>query len=338
MGLRARKAVEAARLSVGEVVGAKPEEVLFSSGATESNNLAILGLSSAGLKKGRRHLVTSRVEHKAVLEPMEEMERRGFEVSYLPVDQKGHVEASDLLAALRNETWLVSMMHVNNETGVIQPLDEICDVLASHDCYLHVDGAQSFGKLSSALASPRIDLISISGHKIYGPKGVGALITRRRRYRKPPLEPIQFGGGQERGLRPGTLPVPLIVGLGEAARQAAAHHETRRLRCEEIRRTALEALTPLSPRIHGNPDRLIPHTLNLGFSGLDAEAAMVAVKDLISVSNGSACTSSSYEPSHVLQAMGYEDREVQEAIRLSWCHLTPDPPWKIVSERLAALV
>lgn len=336
-GLKARRAVETARRTVAEAAAAEPNEVFFTSGATEANNLALLGLANYGLQQGRRHVISSQIEHKAILEPLEYLETKGFEVSYLPAGLDGRVQAADLETALRDDTVLVSLMHVNNETGVIQPIEEYAAALDSHPAYLHIDAAQSFGKLPAPLQNRRIDLMSVSSHKVFGPKGVGSLIARRRNYSRPPVAPLWFGGGQERGLRPGTLPVPLIVGLGEATRQALNNLEARRSRCEEIRQAATERLEVLKPRYHGATTRMISHTLNLGIPGVDGEAAMVAVKDLIAISNGSACTSTSYEPSHVLVAMGYSEREAQEALRISWCHLTPDPPWERVVDRLKSL-
>jgi len=216
-GSAAKRAVQQARDQVASVVDCKREEVLFTSGATESNNLAILGLVDFGIANNRRHIVSTMIEHKAVLEPLADLESRGFEVTYVKPQADGIVRAVDVLSALRPDTLLVTVMHVNNETGVIQPVDEIASGMANHLAFLHVDAAQSFGKIAVTLKNQRIDLISVSGHKIYAPKGIGALITRRRGYEKVPLKPLMFGGGQERGIRPGTLPVALIAALGEAA-------------------------------------------------------------------------------------------------------------------------
>jgi cysteine desulfurase len=228
-------------------------------------------------------------------------------------------------------------MHANNETGVIQPIGEIASVLGKHPAYLHVDAAQTFGKLIEPLRNPRIDLISISGHKIYGPKGIGALITRRRGFDRVPLKPIIFGGGQERGLRPGTLPVPLIVGLGLAAEIALRDHAKREKACRQLRGELEAALLPLNPRIHGDPSRTLPHVINLSFDGLDSEAVMVALKGEIAISNGSACTSSSYKPSHVLQAMGIPDEEIMGALRISWCHMSQKPDWTAIRHTIEQL-
>jgi cysteine desulfurase len=333
-GARAKQAVQKARDQVGAAVCAKRDEVIFTSGATESNNLAILGLADYGLEAGRRHLIGTRLEHKAVLEPLEALEKKGFEVSWIGCDEHGRVRVEELEAALRPDTLLVSVMASNNETGVRQPLDEVCRLLKNHGAYLHTDAAQSFGKDLKALCNERIDLISISGHKIYAPKGIGALITRRRGYERPSLRPLIHGGGQERGLRPGTLPVALVAALGVAAEVAVKDHEKRMKYCRKLKTAALKAFNSLSPRIHGRPEETMDHVLNLAFPDIDSEALIVALKDLVAISNGSACTSSSYTPSHVIKAMGYSDDESNEAIRLSWCHMTPEVDWEAVAERV----
>jgi len=336
-GSRAKQAVQKARDQVGAVVDAKRDEVIFTSGATESNNLAILGLLAHGNETERRHLIGTRIEHKAVLEPLEEMERQGFEVTWLDCDEQGRVRLEELEQALRPDTLLVSIMAANNETGVRQPLEEICRILDGHEAYLHTDAAQAFGKDLEPLRNHRVDLISISGHKLYAPKGIGALVTRRRGYDRPPLKSLFYGGGQERGLRPGTLPVASVAALGVAAETAVKHHEKRRKYCRKMKDAALKAFAPLSPRFHGRPEETMDHVLNLSFAGIDSEALIVALKDLVAISNGSACTSSSYTPSHVIKAMGYSDDEANEAIRLSWCHLTPEVDWEAIARRLASL-
>jgi len=336
-GARAKQAVEAARRQVAEVAKADVDEVTFTSGATESNNLAILGLAAAGEKIGKRHLVTTAIEHKAVLEPMEYLHQHGFEVTIVAPTPGGWMEPGAIEAACRKDTLLVSVMQVNNETGVIQPIPEICERLVQHEAYLHVDAAQGFGKDIVPLTSKRIDFISISAHKIYGPKGVGALIARRRGFNRAPLQPLVYGGGQERGLRPGTLPVPLIAGLGEAARLALAEHASRRKACLAFRQKVLAAIEPLAPLINGDPGRTMPHVLNLSIPGVDSEAVMVALKGLIAISNGSACTSATYKPSHVLQAMGLPLDRIQQALRISWCHLTPDVDWPAVTAAVRSL-
>ena len=336
-GSRAKVAVQRARDQVAGVVGTKREEVLFTSGATESNNLALLGLREHGEKTGRKHIVSTSLEHKAVLEPLEHLEKQGFEITLVPPGADGVVTAESIQAALRPDTLLVSVMHVNNETGVVQPIEEIATVLKGHPAFFHVDAAQSFGKMLPALRNPRVELISVSAHKIYGPKGVGALVVRRRGYDRVPLSPLIFGGGQERGLRPGTQPVALIVALGEAAELAARDQAKREKRCRAIKDAATKALTAAGGEPVGDQSRTLASTLNIRFPGLDSEALMVATKDLIAISNGSACTSSSYTPSHVLKAMGFDDVTANQCVRISWCHLTPDVDWNAVAERIREL-
>lgn len=336
-GLRAKRAVQRARDQVAKVVDGAGDEVVFTSGATESNNLAILGLAEHGGERNHRHIVSTAIEHKAVLEPLEALEARGFSVTLVRPDENGFVSADSIKDALRPDTLLVSVMHANNETGSIQPLAEIAAVLEGHDAFFHVDAAQGYGKSLEPLRSKRIDLISVSSHKIYGPLGIGALIARRRGFKRPPLKALMYGGGQERGLRPGTLPVPLIVGLGMAAEAALKDHTSRQERCREIRQEALAALEPLGISVHSDPDRTLSHVMNFSVPGVDSEAVMVALKDVAAVSNGSACTSQSYSPSHVLEAMGLPEEAISGAIRVSWSHLTPDVDWPLLAARLQAL-
>lgn len=336
-GLRAKRAVQRAREQVGAVVQASVDEVLFTSGATESNNVAILGLAPFGEKTGRRHIVTTAIEHKAVLEPIEALAGRGFEVSIVQPDATGVVSPEAVRHAMRPDTLLVSIMQANNETGMLQPIEAITKDLNGHEAFLHVDAAQGFGKELMSLRSPRIDLVSISSHKIYGPVGVGALVVRRREFARPPLAPLTYGGGQERGLRPGTLPTALIVGFGVAASEAALEVDQRARRCVAMRKKALAALEPLGVRLHGDSNRCMPHVLNFSVKGIDSEALMVALKDLVAVSNGSACTSQKYSPSHVLMAMGLSREAVSGAVRMSWCHMTPEVDWDAVATRIGSL-
>lgn len=336
-GAHAKQAVQRARDQVAAVVGSKRDEVIFTSGATESNNLAILGLREIGQTSGRKHVITTAIEHKAVLEPFDALEHEGFEVTRITVGTSGHVDPEAVAAALRPDTLLVSVMHVNNETGVVQSIGRIADLLAGHTAFLHTDAAQGFGKDLEALRHPRIDMISVSGHKIFAPKGIGALIVRRRGYDRIPLKPLVYGGGQERGLRPGTLPVALIVALGEAAGLAMREHLMRAARCAQIRDAALSAFSRLNYRLTGDQACVMPHVLNVAFEGLDSEALIVALKDLIAISNGSACTSASYTPSHVLKAMGMTDDEANACVRISWCHMTPEVDWDAVAQRIRML-
>ncbi|WP_034274441.1 cysteine desulfurase DndA [Haloechinothrix halophila] len=336
-GQQAKDRVIRAREQVASIVASTPDEIVFTSGATESNNLALLGLAPHGEKINRRHIISTQIEHKAVLEPLETLSERGFDVTLVPPTQGGWVDPDAIQAALRPDTLAVSIMQVNNETGIRQPIEEIAAILADHDAYLHVDAAQGFGKDIAPLQSPRIDLASISGHKIYGPKGIGALLTRRRGYKRPPLTPLLYGGGQERGLRPGTLPVALIAGLGTAAQLANDENTDRAEACTLFKRDVLATLESLNATIHGDADRTVPHAINVSIPDLDSEAVMLALKGLLAISNGSACTSQRYEPSHVLKAMQLPDEQIQGALRLSWSHLTPPVDWDEVRSRIHAI-
>ncbi len=336
-GSRANKAVGEARDCVAQVVDAKRDEVVFTSGGTESNNLAILGLAEYGLATGKTHLISTQVEHKAVLEPLEVMQKRGFEITLVAPNQDGVVSPESLMKALRPETLLVSVMHVNNETGVEMPLIPIAELLEGHEAFFHTDAAQGFGKRSEPLRHPRIDLISVSAHKVYGPMGVGALIARRRGYDRLPLKPLFVGGGQEKGLRPGTLPVPLIAGFGKACEIALKEFGERTDRCIAFREKLLSALSQTEYELNGRLELMIPNTLNVSFKGLDSEAVMVALKGIVALSNGSACTSQSYLPSHVLQAMSLSEQRVNGAVRISWSHKTLEPDWRAMVDGIRSL-
>lgn len=336
-GIEALREVNLARERISSCLASTPDEIIFTSGATEADNLAILGLETHGIATGRRHIVSTAVEHKAVLEPLAHLASRGFEVTLVRPAKSGRVDPDELVAAIRPDTLLVSVMHGNNETGALQPIREVAARLNDEDIVLHVDAAQTFGRETETLKNRRIDLISLSGHKIFGPKGIGALIVRRRGGRRVPLAPLMFGGGQERGLRPGTLPTPLIAGFGLAAELAEKERDRRRDHCLAIRSEAMAALSRLNPVVHGESGPVLPHILSFAIAGVDSEAIMVATKDLVAISNGSACTSSHYAPSHVLTAMGLDDDTVQGTVRLSWSHQTPSVPWAALADRLEDL-
>jgi cysteine desulfurase len=336
-GAHAKQAVQRARDQVASLVKAQREEIIFTSGATESNNLAILGLREFGEKTGKRHIISSAIEHKAVLEPLEYLAKHGFEVTLVKPESDGAVSAAKIASSLRSETLLVSIMHVNNETGIVQPLAEIASALVRHEAFFHIDAAQGFGKRIADLQNPRLDLISISGHKIYAPKGIGALAMRRRGYQLPPLTPLFYGGGQERGLRPGTLPVALIVALGKAAELSFKHADSRAARCAKMKHEALKAFQGVGGVPTGDQTKALPSTLNVSVPDLDSEAMMLALKDIIAISNGSACTSQDYTVSHVLTAMALPENQIRGALRLSWCHLTPNVPWDQVVDALKAI-
>lgn len=336
-GQRAKSAVNEARLQVSRLVKANPEDVILTSGATESNNIAILGMAKYLEDNDRKHIITSTIEHKAVLEPIDYLESKGFEVTRINPSAGGWIDPSDVKKAINSNTGLVSIMHVNNETGVIQPLSEIADIIQQYPCFFHTDAAQGFGKENKELLSHNIHMISISAHKIFGPKGVGALILKRRNNKRPPLTPIMFGGGQENGLRPGTIAAPLVVGLGKAAHLCENNMLERARICSEIKSKALAALLPLGILINGQENKTLPSTLNFSIPGVDSEALLLSLKDLVAASNGSACTSNSYSPSHVLIHMSLPEERIREAIRLSWCHLTPDINWELIAKRISQL-
>jgi len=334
-GLEAKRAVETARQQVARVARAAPDEVHFTSGATESNNLVVFGLLENARSRGLDHVITTAIEHKAVLEPVLALQDRGFRVTVIPPDRSGRIEVDRLEAELSEKTFLVSVMHANNETGRVQPIEEIAGLLADHPCFLHVDAAQSFGRLP---IPSRVDLISLSGHKIHAPKGVGALVARKRGFQRPPLTPLFFGGGHERGLRPGTLPVPLIAGLGKAAELCERDGEPRRESCTLYRRVLLEELQALAPRVNGEGAEFLPHILNVSIDGIDAEAMILALRSQVAISSGSACTSARYQASHVLRAMDLDESSVTGATRWSWCHLTIQPDWEGIRERILRLI
>jgi len=336
-GLRARKEVEAARDRIAAAASAGRGEVIFTSGATESNNLAILGLAEHGRTSGKRHLVSTAIEHHAVLEPLRYLTERGFELTLVPPNPGGYLEASAIRDAVRSDTLLVSVMHANNETGVVNPIDQIASLLTNSDAFFHVDAAQTFGRDIPGVRNPRVDLISISGHKIHAPKGIGALIARRRNGHRPPISPIMHGGGQELGLRPGTLPSHLIAGFGLAVELAIAEAGERAAACLRMRSKLLETLREFKPIYHGYPDRSMPHVLNFSLPGFDADEVIEPLQPFVAISTGSACTTQSITCSHVLGAMGYDADDVAGATRWSWCHLTPEPNWDEIATALRKL-
>lgn len=334
-GIAAKERVHDAREQIGRLVGARRHEVYFTSGATESNNLAILGLAEHGIHVGKRHIVSTQIEHKAVLEPLEQLKKRGFDVTNIPPDPSGRVDASQVLAAIRSDTLLVSVMHVNNETGVVQPIEAIAEgLMGRSEVVLHVDAAQGFGKLLSGIAHPRIDLISISSHKIHGPVGVGALIARRDGKRCAMLQPLMFGGGQEMGLRPGTIPVPLVVGFGLAAELAAQEMEQRRAKCTELRALVKSQLAPLRPTYVGDEHQALPHVVCVALEGWDADAVIESLQGIAAVSTGSACTSICASASHVLSAMQVPQPALDGAVRISWGYSTEREELKNALERM----
>jgi cysteine desulfurase len=311
-GWRAEEAVEAARARVAALIGAEPREIAFTSGATESDNLAIKGAARFHQARGR-HLVSCATEHKAVLDSLHALERQGFEVALLPVDRDGRVDPEAVARAIRPDTILVSIMHANNETGVLQPIEEIGRVTRERGVLFHTDAVQSVGKVPFDVNAASADLVSLSAHKMYGPKGVGALYVRR----KPRARLIAEidGGGHERGLRSGTLNVPGIVGFGEACAIAAAELPAESARVLALRERLREGLLRIEKvTVNGSLAHRLPGNLNVSFACVEGEALMMAVKD-VAVSSGSACTSASLEPSYVLRAMGVPDDLAHSSLR-----------------------
>lgn len=312
-GWESEAAVEEARLQVARLIGADSKEIIFTSGATESNNLAIKGVAHF-YGDNRRHIITISTEHKCVLDACRHLEEEGFKVTYLPVLANGLIDLSQLEAAINDNTLLVSVMAVNNEIGVIQPLKEIGEICRKHNVFFHSDAAQAFGKIALNVNEMSIDLMSISGHKIYGPKGIGALYVRRKpRIR---LEPLINGGGQERGMRSGTLPTPLIVGLGMAAEIAQKEMINDAVNIKLLADRFYNGITSKIPDVflNGDIENRWPGNLNLSFAYIEGESLILAIKDL-AVSSGSACTSSSLEPSYVLHALGVDDELAHTSIR-----------------------
>ncbi|KAK9468721.1 pyridoxal phosphate-dependent transferase [Lipomyces arxii] len=305
-------AVEEAREHVANIIGADPKEIIFTSGATESNNMSVKGVARF-YKAKKNHIITSQTEHKCVLDSCRHLQDEGFEVTYLPVKANGLVDLEELEAAIRPETSLVSIMMVNNEIGVIQPIDEIGKICRKHKVFFHTDAAQAVGKIPIDVNKSNIDLMSISGHKIYGPKGIGACYVRRRpRVR---LDPIITGGGQERGLRSGTLAAPLIAGFGEACRIAKAEMEYDSAHISHLSRRLSDGLMALDHTVrNGDPEHHYPGCVNISFAYVEGESLLMALKD-VALSSGSACTSASLEPSYVLRALGADDALAHSSIR-----------------------
>jgi cysteine desulfurase len=336
-GQRAKEAVDRARRQIADLLGAQREEILFTSGATESNNLVLLGLRQHAEATGRRHVLATAVEHKSVLEPLERLRQLGMVVEIIPVTAGGYVEPDAVRQRLRPDTLLVSVMHANNETGVLQPVREIAELLAGTKVLFHVDAAQTFGKEVESLRGLQYHFLSISAHKIYGPKGIGALYARRERGQRRHLTPLLFGGGQEMGYRPGTLPVPLVVGLGVAAELAGRECQERRGAAAGVKERFLRALGAVEYHINGDPARTLPHVVNLSFPGVDSEALMLAVREDLAFSNGAACTSATRQPSHVLKAMGMNDEQIAFAVRLSWGPGITDIPAQPIIEAVQSM-
>ena len=337
-GWEAEKAVEEARANVAALVNCDPRELIWTSGATEAINLALKGVAHFYKEKGK-HLVTVKTEHKATLDTMRELEREGFEVTYLDVAPDGLLDLAKLEAALRKDTILVSVMYVNNEIGVIQDIPAIGEMMRSRGIIFHVDAAQATGKVVVDLEKLKVDLMSFSAHKTYGPKGIGALFVRRKpRVR---LEAQMHGGGHERGLRSGTLPTHQIVGMGEAFRLAREEMATENERIRMLRDRLWAGLSQMEQvYLNGDLEQRVPHNLNVSFNFVEGESLIMAIKD-IAVSSGSACTSASLEPSYVLRALGRSDELAHSSIRFTVGRFTTqeevDYTVNLVSRQVARL-
>ena len=313
-GWKAEEAVESARKQVADLLNCDPREIVWTSGATEGDNLAIKGAAHFYSKKGK-HIITSKIEHKAVLDSCRQLEREGFEVTYLDPDSTGIVSPEMVAAAIRPDTTLVSLMHVNNEIGVINDIEAIGKVTREHGVIFHVDAAQSTGKLRIDMETMQVDLMSVTAHKTYGPKGIGALFVRRKpRIR---LEPQMHGGGHERGMRSGTLATHQIVGMGEAFHLAMVEMDADNARILKLRNRLLEGLQDMEEvYVNGDLDHRVAANLNISFDFVEGESLMMALRNL-AVSSGSACTSASLEPSYVLRAIGLNDELAHSSLRMT---------------------
>lgn len=318
-GTNAGKLVQDCRSKIADVLGVDPAEIIFTGGSTESNNTAILGIKDFADKTGKRHIITTAIEHKAVLEPLRHLESKGFSVDYIKPDESGRINAENLLSLIRDDTVLVSTMFVNSETGIIQPVEEIGKALKEKRVLFHVDATQALGKLNDRIRNLDYNMMSIAAHKIGGPQGIGALVLKRdEQYKRPPITPLMYGGHQERGFRPGTTPVALVAGFAKAMEYADQNLTRNMEGCKRIKAAFFDAIKDLPYTLNGDPNYCLPSTVNLSIDGLDAEAAFLCLGNSYSFSNGSACNSSTHSLSYVLEAMGLSEKRKSEAIRLSW--------------------
>lgn len=319
-GDHARLVVENARKQVASLLDVNTTEIFFTSGATESNNIAIQGLEEYAEITGKKHIITTSIEHKAILETVKAMQNKGFEVDIINPDLSGRVDSDCILNRIREDTLLVSVMHVNNETGIIQPVQELGNELEKQNVLFHVDATQSCGKLVDELRSLKYNMLSFSAHKLQGPQGIGALVLRKKKYKLPPVKHIMYGGQQEHGIRPGTIPVALVAGCGQACEFAENEYKNNSKKNKQLKEVMIDELNKSNINFHFNGDQkyCIENTANICFEGVMSEALMLSSKQYCGISNGSACTSKSYEPSYVLEAMGISDNEIENSIRISW--------------------
>lgn len=319
-GDSARKVVENARAQVASILNVSKDEVFFTSGATESNNIVIQGLRKYGEENGKKHIISTAIEHKAVLESVKSLREFGFEVDLVSPDESGRVKVEEIISLIRDDTLLVSVMHVNNETGIIQPVKELGTFLGDKDVFFHVDATQSFGKLVDEIREIKYDMLSMSAHKICGPQGVGALVLRKKRYKLPPVKNVMYGGQQEHGIRPGTIPVALVAGLGEACRIAEQEYKENEKLYSEIKEALIGILdnSGLRYQLNGKQEYCVHSTISVSIAGVSSEALMLSSKQFCGVSNGSACNSNSYNLSYVLSAMDLPEEQIRTSIRISW--------------------
>ncbi|MCB5551261.1 aminotransferase class V-fold PLP-dependent enzyme [Blautia sp. MSK17_66] len=319
-GEQARIIVENARKQVASLLEINSSEVFFTSGSTESNNITIQGLEEYALKTNKKHIITSAIEHKSILETVNMMKKKGFDVDIVNPDLSGQINVQEILDKVRDDTLLVSVMHVNNETGIIQPVDRLGTELEKRNILFHVDATQSCGKLVDEIRNLKYNMLSFSAHKLKGPQGVGVLILKKKKYKLPPVKNIIYGGQQEGGIRPGTIPVALVAGCGKACEIAEKEYRENSQKCKSLKVILEELLKKSNVNYHynGAQQYCIDSSVNICFKGVISEALMLSSKQYCSVSNGSACTSKSYSPSYVLEAMGIPTEDIENSIRISW--------------------
>ena len=337
-GTAAARAVDRSRVAVADLIGAQEREIVFTSGATESNNLALFGVARRYRDRGRRHIITAATEHKAVLEPCKQLEREGFAVTYLPVNKYGWLDPDDVVRAFTEETILVSVMAANNEIGTLQPIREIGGHCKERGVFFHTDAAQALGKVPLNVDEMNIDLMSLSAHKVNGPKGVGALFVCGREPR-PQLQPLLYGGGQEQGLRSGTLGVPNIVGFGKACELASEYRDSEPKRLFQLKnRLSEKILAELSDvKVNGHPTAHLPGLLHISFGGIDGESLMYTLKE-VAVGQGSSCSAGGLDASHVLRAIGLGEQWVRGSIRFGIGRFTTEEEIDWVSTRVVETV
>ena len=336
-GWEAEAAVKKARATIASAINCRPEEIIFTSGATEANNLAIKGVAEAYFNQGR-HIITAQTEHRAILDPCQYLESLGFEVTYLPVEKDGLIDLTRLEKAIRPDTILVSVMAANNEIGVIQPLSEIGEICHEHGVLFHSDGAQAIGKIALDVQTMNLNLLSLTAHKVYGPKGIGALYVRRRDPRVR-IAPQLHGGGQEKNLRSGTLYTPQIVGFAKAIELGLNELESEATRQGELRNRLWEQLSKLEKiYLNGHPTQRLPGNLNVSIEGVDGSALLLGLQSKVALSSGSACTSTTTKPSHVLKALGHSDQLAYASLRFGLGRFTTAQEIDLVAKEAIATI